>query len=59
MRKNSALYSIIIYYTMAAVFSVCSYGLLLLIYGEIRLSFLEWALIMLVAFTFGYLPTFI
>jgi hypothetical protein len=46
-----------IYVCQAALFAVLSYGLLLLIYGRVGISFFMWALITLVAFTISYVPT--
>lgn len=59
MKLEVVLRSVAIYYTKAAVFTVASYGLLLLIFGQMRLSFFEWVLILLAAFTVGYIPNFI
>lgn len=44
------------YYFMVAVFSLLSYGLLWIVYGETGISLLEWFAIMGVAFTVGYIP---
>jgi hypothetical protein len=54
-----ALKGVAIYYAKAAVFTVASYGLLLLIYGQTGISFFEWTLILLGAFTVGYIPNFV
>lgn len=51
--------SIAIYYSQVAAFIVASYGLIFILYGRTKLSFLEWAIILLVAFTVGYLPHFV
>ncbi|MFN4160431.1 MAG: hypothetical protein ACK4FW_00360 [Stenotrophomonas sp.] len=59
MKREVFLKSVAIYYAKAAVFTVASYGLLLLIYGRTKISFFEWVLILLAAFTVGYIPTFI
>ena len=59
MKREVILKSAAIYYSKAAVFTVASYGLLLLIYGRTGISFFEWVLILLAAFTIGYIPTFI
>jgi len=59
MKREVILKSAAIYYAKAAVFTVASYGLLLLIYGRTGISFFEWVLILLAAFTIGYIPTFI
>lgn len=58
IRSKRIARSVAIYYAQVAVFIVVSYGLILLVYGRTKLSFLEWALILLVAFTVGYLPYF-
>ncbi|KAF1708878.1 hypothetical protein CSC70_12310 [Pseudoxanthomonas kalamensis DSM 18571] len=47
---------VLIYYAQVAVFVVASYGLIRLLYGRTELSFLEWALILFIAFTLIYLP---
>ena len=59
IKRNDVLKSVAMYYAKAAVFMIASYGLLLLIYGQTRLSFFEWVLILLAAFTIAYIPTFI
>lgn len=47
------------YYAKAAVFTIASYGLLRLVYGHTGISFIEWALILLAAFTVGYMPLYV
>lgn len=59
MKREVVLQSVAIYYAKAMVFTVISYGLLLLIYGRTKISFFDWVLILLAAFTVGYIPTFI
>jgi len=51
------LKKLLIYYCQTAVFAVLSYGLILLIYGRIGVSFLAWILIIFVGFTVAYIPT--
>lgn len=41
-----------------SLFTVASYGLLFLIYGETRISFIGWAAVLFAAFTIEYIPTF-
>lgn len=57
--RKSIAKSVVIYYAQVVAFIVASYGLIFLLYGRTKLSFLEWALILLVAFTVGYLPYFV
>lgn len=59
MKREVVLKNIAIYYAKAAAFTVASYGLLILIYERTGISFLEWTLILLVAFKIGYIPTFV
>lgn len=59
MRCEVILKGIAIYYAKAAIFAVASYGLLLLIYGRTGISFFEWIIILLMAFTIGYIPVFV
>lgn len=58
-RNKTALKSVAVYYVQAVVLIVASYGLLLAIYGRARISFVEWTLILLLAFTIGYIPNFV
>jgi len=53
------LRNISIYYLKASAFSVVSYLLLLVVYGGVRLTFLLWYCIVLLAFTIAYIPFFI
>lgn len=59
MKRELLLKSVAVYYAKSAVFTVASYGLLLLVYGRTGISFFEWVLILLAAFTIGYIPSFI
>ncbi len=59
MKRNVVMKSVAMYYAKAAVFMIASYGLLLLIYGKTKLSFFEWVLILLAAFTIAYIPVLI
>lgn len=59
MKSKAALKTIATYYVKAVAFTIASYGLLLLVYGRIGISFFEWTGILLVAFTIGYIPSFI
>lgn len=59
MKRELLLKNLAVYYAKAAIFTVASYGLLLLVYGRIGISFFEWVLILLAAFTVGYIPSFI
>lgn len=56
MKSKLILKSIAVYYAKAAAFAIASYGLLRLVYGHTGISFIEWALIVLTAFTVGYIP---
>lgn len=49
--------SLAIYYAQVIFFIAASYGLLLLIYGQIRVSFFSWTIILLIVFTLVYVPT--
>ena len=59
MKSKLILKGVAVYYAKAAVFTIASYGLLRLVYGRTGISFIEWALILLAAFTVGYMPLFV
>lgn len=59
MKLSIVLRAVFIYYVKAVAFAAFSYGLLLLIYGQTKMSFFSWVLILLVAFTIGYIPSFV
>jgi len=59
MKRGLILKSVAAYYAKAAAFTIASYMLLLLVYGRTGVSFFEWVLILLAAFTVGYIPSFI
>lgn len=59
MKRDSAVKGIVLYYLNAVIFVIASYAFLFLIYGQTRVSFFEWALIIFVAFTIGCIPGFI
>lgn len=59
MKREVVLKNMAIYYVKAMVFAVGSYWLVLLIYGRTKITFFEWAVVILVAFTIGYIPYFI
>ncbi len=50
---------LLIYYCKAAVFSVLSYILIYAVYGGVGISILSWAMVVMVAFTFAYIPLLI
>lgn len=56
MLRRSTLAVVAIYYCAALIFTILSYGLLRLVYGRIEISFLEWIVIMFLAFTIGFIP---
>lgn len=56
IERRTIAINIAVYYAQVVAFIIVSYGLILLLYGRTKLSFLEWALIILVAFTIGYIP---
>ncbi|MDR7067812.1 hypothetical protein J2X02_000629 [Pseudoxanthomonas japonensis] len=58
-RRRRILAAMAVYYLKASVFTMLAYGLLRAIHGETGISFAEWAIIMFVAFTIGYIPSFI
>lgn len=51
--------SIAVYYAQVVAFIFASYGLIFVLYGKTKLSFWEWAAILLVAFTVGYVPNIV
>lgn len=59
MKRKFILKGVAAYYAKAAVFTIASYGLLRLVFGNTGVSFIEWALILLAAFTVGYIPVFV
>ena len=59
MKIKLILKGVAVYYAKTAVFTIVSYGLLRLVYGHTWISFIEWALILLAAFTVGYIPLFV
>lgn len=59
MNLKSALKSLFVYYVKAVIFAAVMYGLLLVLYGPVRFSFFEWLVIIVLAFTVGYIPDFI
>jgi hypothetical protein len=58
-RRRRILSAVAVYYLKACVFTVVAYGLLRAIHGETGISFADWAIIMFVAFTIGYIPSFV
>ena len=58
MKGKLALKRIAVSYAMAVIFTIASYGLLGLAYGRMSVSFFEWVLILLTAFTIAYIPMF-
>lgn len=59
MKREVVLKNMAIYYVKTMVFAVGSYWLVLLIYGRTKITFVEWVVVILVAFTIGYIPYFI
>lgn len=59
MKREVVLKNMAIYYVKTMVFAVGSYWLVLLIYGRTKITFFEWVVVILVAFTIGYIPNFI
>lgn len=53
------LKGVTVYYAKAIIFVIASYGLLRFVYGHTGISFIEWALILLAAFTVGYITLFV
>ena len=58
-RRENILKSIAVYYAQVSVFILASYGLIYVIYGRIGISFLEWTLILMLAFTLGFIPNLV
>ncbi len=48
-----------IYFLQVALFTMVSYGIIFMFYRPTELSFIEWALIMIVVFAALYIPTFV
>ncbi len=59
MKSKLALKDAAVHYAVAAIFTIASYGLLHLVYGKMGISFIEWVLILLTAFTIAYIPMLI
>lgn len=55
--QKRILKRLLIYYCQTVAFAVLSYGLMLLIYGRIGISFLAWVLIVFIGFTVAFIPT--
>lgn len=59
LSTKSWLRDMAIHYLKALAFGACSYILMWVIYGGVRLSFLAWIAAVLGAFTIAYIPFFL
>jgi len=51
--------SLILYYLQALAFAAITYGVFVLLWGPIRLTFTSWLIGVFTGFTIGYIPVLI